>query len=204
MNRLLLIPLAASALLVAIALPTRVCAQDLESAKRSAKVQEDMRRLDLLMQIMPLLIRKEQFDKILPVYAKVRAQQRLVLEDEDKQILALEQEVAEAIKKAKEQNAYPNRELVKRCIRLVQALGLRRRMARTDLVMDFFKVIDETFDAGQKKTMTAIEWKEIEPTAELDGKSDAEKIKFFIRVIFLDPLAYDILIDLDKRARSGG
>jgi len=175
-----------------------------DEAARSAKVQENMRRVDLLRWLMPLVLRKDQFDKILPVFAKIKSEQRKVLEDEDKQFLALEKELEEAIRKAKEENVFPKRDLVTKCIRLVQALGLRRRMARADLTEEMYKVVDSTLDAGQKKAMTAIEWKEIDPTAELEGKPDADKIRFFVRVVLLDPLAYDILIDLDKRARAGG
>ncbi len=178
--------------------------QDPEIAARSQKVQENMRRIDLLMQLMPLIIRKDQFDKILPVYAKIKAEQRKVLEDEDKQLLALEAEVNESLKKARENGVFPKKDLVKKCILLVRALGFRRIMARGELSEMLYKTIDECFDAGQKKVMTSIDWKELDPTADLTGKSDAEKMKFFIRVIFLDPLAYDILLDLDKKARASG
>jgi len=178
--------------------------QDPEVAARSQKVQENMRRIDLLMQLMPLIIRKDQFDKILPVYAKIKAEQRKVLEDEDKQLLALEAEVNESLKKARENGVFPKKDLVKKCILLVRALGIRRIMARGELSEMLYKTIDECFDSGQKKVMTSIDWKELDPSADLTGKSDADKMKFFNRVIFLDPLAYDILLDLDKKARASG
>jgi hypothetical protein len=196
-----------AALAVSLSLPLVATARaqsDPATVKRSLELQINMRKIDLLLQIMPLALRREQFDKILPVYAKVRAEQRKVRDSEDAEILKLESEVNAAVVKAQKEGVYPPRELVRRCINVMSALGFRRRMARADLTDTMYKVFMETLDAGQKKVAAnALNWKELDPSYDPEKATENDKIKLFINFFMLDDLSYDILVELDKKVREG-
>ncbi|MDX2064688.1 MAG: hypothetical protein SFX74_02990 [Fimbriimonadaceae bacterium] len=196
-----------AALAISFTLPlvsTAAAQSEPATAQRSLELQLKMRKIDLLLQIMPLALRRDQFDKILPVYAKVRAEQRKVRENEDIEILKLEAEVNTAVDKALKDGVYPPRELVRRCINVMSALGFRRRMARVDLTEMMYKVFIDTLDAGQKKVAAnAVNWKEMDPSFDAEKATETDKIKLFINFFMLDELSFDVLVELDKKVREG-
>jgi len=174
---------------------------DPDKAKQSQDVQTKMRKVDLLLQLMPLGLRKDQFPPILTEMERIRKKQAEVLAREDDEIIKLEAKLDLALKKANEDGVYPARDLQLECFKLTRALGIVRQMARAELINDLYKVLDTTLDRGQKTVAAkSLDWKQIDPTLKLDEKSQEEQIKFFLKAVFMDPLAYDVLVDLSKRA----
>jgi len=195
------LPFFVAALMVAAATPAFSQTIDAAKAAHSQEVQTKMRKVDLLLQIMPLVLRKDQFSPILAELERIRKKQSEVLSREDDEIIKLEAKLDEALKKANEDGVYPSRELQLECFKLTRALGTVRNMARTDFASELFKVVDTVFDKGQKAIAAkSLDWKLMDPSLKLDEKPQADQIKFYLKLVLLDPLAYDVLVDLSKKA----
>jgi hypothetical protein len=64
-----------------------------------------------------------------------------------------------------------------------------------------YDVVNKLFDAGQKKiAANSIDWKLLDPTSDLDKKDEPTKIRAYIKAVLMDPLAYDLMILLAKKA----
>jgi hypothetical protein len=187
------------ALIVATALPA--LAQSEEKAKRSQSVQAKFHQADLLIQILPLVLTKDQINKLLPAIEQVRAKQKKALEFEDDEIIKLEAKINPVIDAAFEKGTYPPRDIQLEIFKITKALAVRRSLIRAELVDSVYAVVDRVFNAGQKKAAAnSLDWKALDPTAVEDPKSDEQKIKFFVRWVLIDPGTYDILLKLVKIA----
>jgi hypothetical protein len=187
------------ALLVAVAAPA--FAQSEEKARHSQAVQAKFHQIDLLIQILPLVLTKDQIKKLLPAIEQVRAKQKKALEFEDDEILKLEAKVDPAIQAGFEKGTYPPRELQLEVYKITKALAVRRSLLRNEFIDDVYAVVDRVFNAGQKKAAAnSLDWKALDPSAVSDPKSDEQKIKFFVRWVLIDPGTYDILVKLAKTA----
>jgi hypothetical protein len=187
------------ALLVAVVCPA--WSQSEDKAKHSQAVQAKFHQIDLLIQILPLVLTKEQINKLLPAIEKVRDKQRKALDFEDDEILKLEAKVDPAIQAGFETGKYPPRELQLEIYKITKALSVRRSLLRNEFIDEIYAVVDRVFNAGQKKAAAnSLDWKSLDPSAVTDEKSDEQKIKFFVRWVLIDPGTYDILIKLAKTA----
>ena len=70
---------------------------DPQMAKESSDVLAKMRKVELLYQILPLLLEKQQIDKILPALEKIRAKQRRLTEQEHKDLMGFSQDADKAV-----------------------------------------------------------------------------------------------------------
>ena len=196
------LPFFVAALMMVAAVPAFSQTIDTAKATHSQDVQTKMRKVDLLLQIMPLVLRKDQFGPILAELERIRAKQAEVLSREDDEIIKLEGKLDEALKKANEDGVYPSRDLQLECFKLTRALGIVRNMARVDFASQLYKVVDTVFDKGQKAIAAkSLDWKLMDPSLKLDEKPQEDQIKFYLRLVLLDPLAYDVLVDLSKKAK---
>ena len=173
----------------------------LDKVAQSQEVQLNMRKVDILLHLMPLALKKDQYETLLSELEKVRAKQRLVLETEDDEVIKLGAELETAVKDAIEKGSYPKRELQVRCFKTTRALGIVRQLARGEMADTLYDVVNKIFDAGQKKiAANSIDWKLLDPTSDLDTKDEPTKIRAYIKAVLMDPLAYDLMILLAKKA----
>jgi hypothetical protein len=178
-----------------------VAAQDSEKARRSAEVQVKMRQVDLLLNIMPLAMKKAQYKELLTQLERVRAAQVTILTREDEEIVKLDKVLTDALAAAREKGVYPTRELLAECKKVTRGLALNRLIARDQLVDAYYETVAKTLDKGQQKIMAnSLDWKAIDPGAKLDEKPEEDKVRFFIRVVFFDPLSYDLMKELERKA----
>lgn len=194
--------LAAAVVMIGAAAPAQSTLNS-DLAKRSQETQTKIRRVDLLLHIMPLALRKEQYRDLLPVIERARSRMRKVLENEDKKIVEIEAKLDAAIKAANEEGSYPKRDLVHECYALTTTLSKIRLVEREIIAGDTVTELDKILDAGQKKVAAnSLDPKLLDPSFKIEGADDNAKIRFFTRWILLDPLAYEILVDLQKKAQG--
>jgi len=174
-----------------------------ELARRSQETQTKLRKVDLLLHIMPLALRRDQYRDILPVIERARSRMRKVLENEDKKIVELEAKLDAALKAANEEGVYPKRDLVVECYGVTTTLTKIRLVEREIIAGDVVTELNKILDAGQKKVAAnSLEPKLLDPSVKIDEADESAKIRFYARWILLDPLAYDILVDLQKKAQG--
>ncbi|RYG43791.1 hypothetical protein EON79_16285 [bacterium] len=122
---------------------------------------------------------------------------------EDKELLAFETKLDKTIEEAREKGKYPTKDAMAESYNLLKIFSGRRALARSTFVERVYKVVKSKCDDGQLTVMEkSLEPKLIDPSVKLEGRED--KIRFFIRVVLLDPQAYDVLKREYIRLKKGG
>ncbi|MFY9233079.1 MAG: hypothetical protein WAO58_01315 [Fimbriimonadaceae bacterium] len=170
-----------------------------EQTKHTEAMLNKVKQLDVMNQILPMLMTKEQIKNILPSVEKARARVKAAQNKEYTALKAFEARLNEAYKKAIETGQTPGRALQAEIIRMFQEKGLERMLIaeeNTDLVVEALK---KHLNAGQIKAATnALDPKVFDPSLKPEEMTSEQKLRFFVKEIFLDPVAYDVLILLGK------
>lgn len=176
-----------------------------EEIKKSEQTMMKLRQIDLLNQIIPLALTKDQIDKILPVVERARAKVKQIQKAEAEQLAKLDGKISAAIKDAEDKQVAPPKALLDELAKATFDMGMKRRVAideNTDAVIATF---NEVCNAGQKKAaINSLAPELIDPTLDSKKMTDDDKLRFFVREILLDPQSYDVLLALEKTASKGG
>ena len=167
---------------------------------RSDQINVKIHEVDLLLQILPLILTKEQINgKLLPAIEKNRDLLRKELSYEDDELAKMESILDDAIKGAYDKGAYPPRKTTDEVAGKTKSLGLKRSIVELEMVGAMTEVIDATLNPGQKKAMLgSFDPKFINPNIKPEAITDQMKENFFIERVFLDPTTYEILKKLVK------
>src|SRR5437588_12008208 len=125
MNRKLLLVLSFLLVIVGFAAAQPV---DPEMAKQSTDITTNMRKVELLNQLVPLILEKNQINQILPVLERIRDKQRLLLIQEHKDLLAFDKPSSDAVT-AGIGGKLPDAEFVRTIQAFYKANDLRRQVA---------------------------------------------------------------------------
>ncbi len=192
-------PLLALALLVA--LPLAAYAQTPSNdAARSDAVLLKIQQLDVLIQLVPLSLAKEQFPPILTAIEKVRQQQKEMYAQESKDLVALDAKLAKMVDDGVDKGVYPPRDKQKEIAATMRAMGLRRDLYANQWVDIVFLACKSTLNEGQIKVMEkSLKPELLDPSIKVAEMDSDAKVKFFVRKVILDPVAYNLLIQMSKR-----
>jgi hypothetical protein len=176
-----------------------------DEIKKSDQTMMKMRQIDLLTQIIPLALTKEQINKLLPAVERARAKVKMVQKAEAERLAKLDAKISAAIKDAEEKQIAPPKALLDELASATIDMSMKRQVAideNTDAVVAVFK---ETCNAGQQKAAGhSLAPQLLDPTLDPKKMTEDDKIRFFVREILLDPQAYDVLVALEKTAPKGG
>lgn len=160
-----------------------------------------IRQLDMIIQILPLNIRKEQYDPLFRSLERSRAKEKQIRALEDDDLEKIDPKLSDAVKNALDKGSYPPHDLLVDAMKLMKAFGIRRQIATEEMVDDLYKTLKTTFDAGQMKVMAnSLDAVQLDPSIKKDSLTDEAKQRFFIKRIFLDETTYDLLLKLQKTA----
>lgn len=172
-----------------------------EQAKKSEEVIKKMRQIDLLNQLIPLVLTKDQVNKLLPAVERARARVKDTQKEEAVILEKLDGKISDQIKKSIETGIAPPRAFLDELATTTMNMSIKRAVAADENVASVLKVFNETCNAGQKKAAAnSLAPQLLDPSLKPDQMTEQDKIRFFIREILLDPQAYDILVQLEKRA----
>ncbi len=191
--RILMIALAALTVSVGMAQPGTANAQKADAA------MEAIRKLDLLNQILPIVLTKEQVNQLLPVVEKARAKFRLTMQREAEELGKMQSRLDAAVKEATDNQKLPDKALLAEANKLINTLTLVRQVIteeNTDLVLEQLK---KTCNAGQLKTAAnSLDPRYYGSTAKPAEVKEETKLRLFVREILLDALTYDLLLKMAK------
>ena len=191
--RILMIALAALTVSVGMAQPGTANAQKADAA------MEAIRKLDLLNQILPIVLTKEQVNHLLPVVEKARAKFRLTMQREAEELGKMQSRLDAAVKEATDNQKLPDKALLAEANKLINTLTLVRQVIteeNTDLVLEQLK---KTCNAGQLKTAAnSLDPRYYGSTAKPAEVKEETKLRLFVREILLDALTYDLLLKMAK------
>ena len=195
-------PLLALALALALALVAGVAPAQTPTpdAVRGTAFTLNVAKLDVLIQVVPLALTKEQITPLLTAIEKVRQRQKELFAQEAKDLAEYEPLVAKAVADGIDKGVYPPRELQRKIAAFNRLVGTRRGLFYVEMTDDVFKVCKNVLNEGQLKAMEkSLKPELLEPGAKsADMDSDA-KVKFFVRKVILDPNAYDVLVAMSRR-----
>lgn len=169
------------------------------SAKRADEILNKLHELDLLNQLLPVLMTKEQMRKILPSVEKAREMVRATEKGEAEQLEKLAAKIDPVITEAYEKKKVPSIDILTEYAKTFAKLRVVRRSVVEANTTNVLEVVQKTLDKGQlAAARNALEPKYIDPSLDKEKMSDDEKLRFWVKVILLDPQAYTILTKLSK------
>ena len=173
-----------------------------DKAKKSDEILIKMRQIDLLNFMVPLVLTKDQINKLLVVVEKCRAKVEQVRNDEATELLKFDSKVTDAVNKGINKDITPGKTLMIELNNNLTKFAFRRQLTgdeNADLVLAVFK---KELNEGQRKAaMNAHDIKAFDPRVDVSKLTDDDKLKFFIKDVILDPYAYDLLMRMSKVER---
>ena len=197
----LLISLGLFATLVCVAPAQIVVPIQTPKGPKSDAILQRIRQVDSLIQLLPLNLKKDQIDRLLLQQEKAKESERKIRMMEDDDLEKLEPRLSQILKAALEKGAYPPREFQVDVAKLTRAIAIRRQVAVGEMVEAFYEGVRDVLEPGQKTIMAkSLDIAVLDPSVKVKEMTEEQKIKFFIRTIFLDPYAYASLKELRKTA----
>lgn len=158
-------------------------------------------KLDALNHVLPLLLTKDQANKILTALEKVREKERQVRKMEDDQLKPFRERIAKAIEDGEKKKLVPDRQLLADLAKLLGAFDRVRVATAEDNVSMIEETLKSTLNAGQLKTLAkSLDPRFFAPDLKIEEITDSERIRIFIRAILLQPATYDLLVELAKNS----
>lgn len=171
-----------------------------DSSKQADEILKRVHKLDMLNQVLPVLMTKDQLQKILPVIEKARAKVKATEKSEFEALSKLNPKIDSALKEAFEKKKVPGREVLGEVAGLFKTFELRRIVIGNENTDSVIKVLKETLNEGQLASMrNALEPGLYDPGLDPKKMTDDEKLKFYVQGILLDPAMYEILTELYKK-----
>jgi hypothetical protein len=171
---------------------------DPEMAKESTDILTNMRKVELLDQLLPLALQPSQIQQILPVLERIRDKQRKLIAQEHKDLLDFEK-TAQAAVDAGLKGKLPSEDYVRSIQVFYKANDIRRQVATGENLDMLMPVITKVLDKGQQKVMSnSLTLQFFEPDITPAEATDDQKMRVFCREIILDPLGYDVLVAMSK------
>ncbi|MBI1755567.1 MAG: hypothetical protein HYR64_00480 [Fimbriimonas ginsengisoli] len=170
-----------------------------EKDKASDAVFNKIRKIDLLFNISPLVLTKAQINALLPVLEKCRQRIRETRDLEYDQYRAVELRIDKSIEIALTKGDTPSRQLRSELTLLLSKLDTTRAIIVQLNIGEILPVFDKVLNAGQRKAAAnSLRPETFGLDVKLDKMTQEEKEKLFIREIILDPLTYDMLVEMAK------
>ncbi len=167
--------------------------------RRSSEILGKLRQLEILNQILPVVMTKEQIRQLLPTLEEVRATVKKTEELEYEEIAKLEGRVDAALKEAYEIGKVPTQELFTDYLKTFARLSKARQLITEVNSGKVLAKLKEILNEGQLKLAENALTVPLADPSQDPTKLDAERKQlYFVRQILLDPMTYDILIKLSK------
>jgi hypothetical protein len=167
----------------------------------SDAINAKLHKLDLLIKLVPLALKKDQYPDLLLGIQKARDIERAELKKEDDELAALEPQVSSAIDKAVNDGVYPPRDMQQSVQDKLTAMSNRRLGVGYAMIKVVTNAISSGLNAGQRKVMAgSFAPQFINPAMKPEDITDDARVSFYIRTILLDPDAYDLLVEMSKHA----
>ncbi|MDR3691817.1 MAG: hypothetical protein P4L46_20730 [Fimbriimonas sp.] len=184
-----------------LALVTGASAQiTTDKGSKSDEINLKIHEVDLLLQILPLLLTKDQLNNdVLPAVEQARAIAKKELQAEDDALAKMEPIVDQALADAYAKGAYPSRTMIDEVAKTTKTYANKRLITELNMVSVLTAMLEKTLNSGQKKALiNSFDPKFIDPAAKPESMSDEAKMNFFVRRVFLDPMVYEVLKKLAK------
>ncbi len=170
-----------------------------EQAKESTRMVTNIKRLDLLNQILPVLMTKDQIKKILPSIEQARGVMKAAEKKEYDELKKMAPKVETALKEATTKGLIPPPELIGELNRMFAGFRATRQKVEAVSVQWVEDAMTKNLNAGQRKAAAnALSPQVLDPTIDPKTMTEEQKLGLWIERVMLDPDMYDILIQLSR------
>jgi hypothetical protein len=173
--------------------PVPAFAQSLNDAASSTRIQEKVRRVELLNLLLPVLLTKEQITALLPSVLKARKADEDLKKREAAVLRTLEADLDRMIKAGLDSKQVPPLEVVGKVSTAFQAMAITRRSLVDEQVGLVLAEVEKNLDSGQRKAAGGLVPKSAANPTNPEAATDEERLKIWVRSVLLDPLATDML-----------
>lgn len=171
---------------------------DPERAKESTRILQNMRKVELMNQILPLTLERDQILQILPTIERIRDKVRKLYIQENTDLQAFDKQSQAAVDAAMK-GKMPDQEYVRKIVAFYRVNDIRRQIAASENVDLLYPVLEKVCNAGQMKVMAnSLTLAFFEPDVKPAEATDKFRQKVFIREVLLDPMTYDLLLQMTK------
>lgn len=173
--------------------------QPADMGKRSDVIVANLRKVELVNQILPLVLQKDQIRKLLPAIEKVRDKSRKLLRQEYEDLIRYEGRASDAVAAALKEGRLPQNTFVREIVAFFNASEIRRSVALYENVDIVMPVLKTTLNKGQLKVAAnSLPVHYFEPDVKPEEATEELRLRVFIREVILDAHTYDLLIQMSK------
>lgn len=170
-----------------------------EASQKADQILQKLREIDLLNRLAPLLLTKEQLQKLLDAIELARGNVKRTEAFEVKTLGDLEPKIDVVLNKAMETCDPPGYSATREFSKVIVGLYDTRDLVVKSNEAIVYDALWPMLDKGQKKALAGtINVKEIDPKLKVEDMKDEDIVRYCIRDTILDPLAYPILVKMLK------
>jgi hypothetical protein len=170
------------------------------SGATSDATNKKIHRLDLLIKLLPLVIQKAQYPVILAGIDKARDLEKEEKAKEDTALAEMEPSVSDAVDNGIQKGIYPPKDLQQSISDQIRKLNFQQIKVGAEMIKTVYDTIESSLNDGQRKTMEGSFSNEfISPTSPSTVTDDV-KLRFYVKAVFLDEDAYDLISEMAKHA----
>lgn len=155
-----------------------------------------VRRLQIVDQLLPVLLTKEQIKALLPVIEKSRQKEVDLEKKELEKMKEFEPKLDKALNEAMKEGKTPTAEFVAEYQRLFNAFGVGRSVLKGGSAHEVMLKMKEVCNEGQLKAAENALDPRLFGTVDPEQMTSDAKIKLWIQEVLLDRASYDLLVDM--------
>lgn len=157
-----------------------------------------MRRMQIVDQLLPVLLTKEQIKQILPTVEKARQNEDDRYKDELKKMKELEPELDKALEAAIKEQKTAEEEFVVKYQKTFSALERQRKVLIDFSAGQVLKKMKEVLNVGQLKAAENALDPRLFGEKDPESMSSDAKLTLWVREVLLDRASYDLLVDMSR------
>lgn len=160
-------------------------------------------KTELLSQIIPVLLTRDQIRKLLLPIERCRGRVKELEKKEADELVKLEPSFDVALKEGTEKTISPKRETIDDMRNFLFAVRIRRLALAQENIEEVMTAFMGNSNAGQRRAAAnSLNPKFFNPNAKPEEMTEEQKIHVFVSEVLLHPLSYDLLIQLSKDRSS--
>lgn len=170
-----------------------------DNSAKATEIGRRIHQLNLLNQVLPVLMTKDQIKKLLPVMEKQRQAVKDLEKREFDEMMKIDAKVQAAVKDAKEKQILPSDELNAEIQTLASKFNLERVKLLALQINELAAAMEVHLNAGQiKSAAMALNPKIYNPEVDESQYTEKERLLLWVRYVLMDPEIYPLMIELSK------
>ena len=172
---------------------------DAERVRQATEITRKLQRLDLLNQILPVLMTRDQIRRILPAIEQARQNARDLERAEFERMKVIVPRLDAALEAAEKRGTIPPTEFLDEVSKMLRQLATARTLMMALNADKVLEAMERHLNEGQRRAAAnALDPRMFNPDADVSKLTEQQKLKAWIKHVLLNENAYQILVDLSR------